>query len=392
MSITRRDFLNGVALNITAGLTPAAQVAAAAQRYPPALTGLRGSHIGSFEVAHEVGREGRKFPIDSLRSEERYDLVVVGGGISGLAAAYFYRRARPSDKILILDNHDDFGGHAKRNEFTLGGRLELINGGTLSIDSPKPYSAVADSLLKTLGIDPVALSEKYWRRDFYSSFGLRRGIFLDKETFGADHLVVVSDGKSWAERLASSPLSAQVRSDIARIEEAHIDCMPGLTSDEKKRRLAKMSYRDFLLNVVKADPGVVAFYQARTHGEWGVGIDAVSALDVWAFRLPGFQGLDLKPGAAPGQGFTAAGYAGDGGSYSFHFPDGNASIARLLVRDLIPDAVPGTSAEDVVTARIDYAKLDRAAAPVRIRLSSTAVRARNVGDAMSAKEVEIAYA
>jgi spermidine dehydrogenase len=408
--ITRRDFLGGVPLAIggavAGGLLPAAAAQApqdAPGYYPPASTGLRGSHPGSFEAAHHLrdgdfwsqhppnppplAGEGRV----GAAAGETYDLVVVGGGISGLAAAHFYRQKHPDARILILENHDDFGGHAKRNEFALNGRTELMNGGTLMIDSPHPYSAVADGLLKTLGIDPVALNNACTHSDFYPSLGLRHGIFLDKETFGADHLIVEADGKPWAALLAPSPLPPQVQKDIARIEEAQIDYMPGLSSDEKKRQLAKMSYRDFLLNVVKADPGVIAFYQARSHGEWGVGIDAVAALDVWAFRFPGFQGLDLKLGAVPGLGFTAAGYADDGGSYRFHFPDGNASIARLIVRDLIPDAVPGTSAEDVVTARIDYGKLDRATSPVRIRLSSTVVRARNVGDPASCNEVEIAY-
>src|SRR6476619_1882813 len=114
-SITRRDFLNGAALTIAAGLTPAAQLAAQPARYPPALTGLRGQHAGSFEIAHALAREGRKFPIGGRPVEENCDLVVVGGGISGLAAAWFYRRARPSARVLILDSLDDFGGHAKRN-------------------------------------------------------------------------------------------------------------------------------------------------------------------------------------------------------------------------------------------------------------------------------------
>jgi spermidine dehydrogenase len=265
-----------------------------------------------------------------------------------------------------------------------------MNGGTLEINSPRPYSTVADGLLTTLGIDPVALDKKCTDYKFYSSRGLGRGLFFDKETFGADKLVVETSGFSWPQLLAQSPLSPQVQRDIARIEEAKIDYLHGLSSDDKKSRLSRMSYRDFLLNVVAADPGVIAFYQARTHGEWGVGIDAVSALDVWALGFPGFQGLGLAPGAAPHMGYTAAGYA-DGGSYKFHFPDGNASIARLLVRDLIPDSVPGHSAEDVVTARIDYARLDRPASSVRIRLSSTVVRARNVGDPDSATDAEIAY-
>src|SRR2546423_7671537 len=136
MSITRRDFLNGAALTIAAGLTPAVQLAAQPNRYPPVLMGLRGQHEGSFEAAHALAREGRKFPIDGLPIDETYDLVVVGGGISGLAAAWFYRRAKPSARILILDNHDDFGGHAKRNEFSLDGRRIVGYGGSPALPSP----------------------------------------------------------------------------------------------------------------------------------------------------------------------------------------------------------------------------------------------------------------
>src|SRR5256885_111873 len=188
--ITRRDFLNGMALTIGAGLTPAAQLAADPSRYPPALTGLRGQHPGSFEVAHAMARGDRHYPIDTLPVEETYDLVVVGGGISGLAAAWFFRRAAgPDARILVLDNHDDFGGHAKRNEFTLGQRLLIGYGGSQSIQSPRTlYSEVAKGLLRDLGVD-IERFDTAFDRNLYSSLGLSRGVFFAREAFGSDVLV-----------------------------------------------------------------------------------------------------------------------------------------------------------------------------------------------------------
>ena len=406
--IDRRDFLNGIAVAAGAlggGLLGGGGAWAAAgwpqdlPGYdPPTLTGLRGSHAGSFENAHRL-RDGDFWSGSGGPQDtgETYDLVIVGGGISGLAAAHFYRAARPGARILILDNHDDFGGHAKRNDFHLDGKLHLLNGGTQGIDSPRPYSAVAGGLLTALGVDPVALTAACNQDKLYPSLGMGHGVFFDKETFGTDRLVAgvpsLWEGErgSWPDFLAKAPLSEAARRDIARIETQPIDYLPGLSSEEKKDRLSRISYRDYLLNIVKADPGAVAFYQSHTHGEWGVGIDAVSALDCWGFFMPGFQGLKLKPGSAPRMSLTPAGYA-DGGSYVFHFPDGNASIARLLVRGLVPGAVPGADCRDVVTAKVDYAALDRPDNPVRIRLSSICVRARNLGDPASARGVQIAYA
>jgi spermidine dehydrogenase len=412
--ITRRDFMNGAAMAIGASWLPHFSIGDLpgsqepqneAGYYPPMKTGLRGSHPGSFEVAHSL-RDGTFWdtagePIDT---GESYDLVVVGAGISGLSAAYFFReQSERSARALILENHDDFGGHAKRNEFRLGGKLHLLNGGTLGIDSPTPYSTVADGLLKKLGVDPPQFEKKYADDKVYRSLGLRSAVFFDKEIFGEDRLVMApgrgwrgeldqpSEAQNaWKEFLAKTPLSPQVQRDILRIETGKIDFMPGLSSAEKKARLSKMSYRDFLIDVVKADPGVIPFYQRQTEGEWGVGIDAEPALDCWGIGLSGFDGMGLEPGAAPHMSYSAAGYA-NGGSYDFHFPDGNASIARLLVRELIPDAVSGHTAEDIVTAQVDYNRLDRQAAPIRLRLNSTVVRVQNSGPRNSAKEVEIVY-
>jgi spermidine dehydrogenase len=412
--IPRRDFLNGAALALGAAVLPASssfqqpgrEPQNVAGYNPPVSTGLRGSHSGSFEIAHSL-RDGtfwKTAPPPKLL-DEAYDLVIVGAGISGLAAAHFFREhAGPSARILILENHDDFGGHARRNEFHLGGNLQLLNGGTMLIDSPTPYSEAASGLLKKLAIDPVALDKKCADHNFYRSLGLSGGIFFDRETFGADRLIpapahAVEDdgpgnasGSSWQEFLGKAPLSDAVRRDILRLQTAKIDYLPGLDSVEKKQKLSRISYKDFLLGIAKVDPGVVLFYQTRTNGEWGVGIDAEPALDCWALGLPGFQGMNLDPGAAPRMSYSAAGYA-NGGSDRFHFPDGNASIVRLLVRSLIPSAVPGNSVEDVVTARANYALLDSPHSPVRIRLNSTVVRARNLGNnGAPASSVEVTYA
>jgi spermidine dehydrogenase len=399
--VTRRDFIDGIAVTavaaaswpVLAAVDPDGAVPAPQDRpgyYPPTLTGMRGSHPGSFEAAHAL-RDGA-FPkpeAAAIETGEHYDLIVVGGGISGLAAAYFYRaKAGATARALILDNHDDFGGHAKRNEFALGGKIQLINGGTLGIDSPRPYSAVAAGLLTALGIDPVALTAHDADPGFYPSLGLGSGVFFDRETFGVDRLV---KGKlSSSEFLEHAPLSEAARRDIRRLETEPIDYLPGLSSPEKKARLSRISYRDYLLDLVKVDPSVIPLYQSRTHGEWGVGIDAVSALDVWPFGFPGLQGLKLDPGSAPHMGYTPGGYA-DGGSYKFHFPDGNASITRLLVRNLVPQAVPGSTVEDVVTARIDYGKLDRPEDIVRIRLGSLAVSVSSNGRPATQDAVEVVY-
>lgn len=410
-NITRRDFLNGMAIGAGGALASpwlegllAAQASAPSAQdqpgyYPPTRTGMRGSHPGAFEVAHAL-RDGTFWekagkPVDT---GEEYDLIVVGGGMSGLAAAYFYRKqAGTSSRILILDNHDDFGGHAKRNELHLNGRMLLTNGGTVAIESPFPYSKEARGLLTELGIDPPALEKKYGSRAFS---GLGFGYFFDKETFGSERLVTNAPGGfygrqgtsgKWADFLAQTPLSAEAQRDIARIQEAKIDYMEGVPQEQKKARLSKMSYKDFLLNVVKAHPDVIPFYQTRTHGLYGIGIDAVPALDCWAIHFPGFEGMGLDRVPSKGLTFTALGEVTPQEEYHFHFPDGNASIARMLVRSLVPGSAAGSTAEDIVTAKVDYSHLDHKDFPIRIRLNSTAVAARPIGDSASGKQVEIVY-
>jgi spermidine dehydrogenase len=382
--ISRRDFLNGMALTVASGVTPALQIAADPGRYPPALTGLRGQHPGSFEVAHEIVRTRNRHPIDGLAVEESYDLIVVGGGISGLAAAWFFRRAAGANaRILVLDNHDDFGGHAKRNEFTLDQRRIIGYGGSQSIQSPRTlYSNVAKGLLHDLGVD-VAQFETAFDRRLYSSLGLSRGVFFAREAFGRDVLVpgdataIAADGlprrfinsKPLDELVATFPISDASKTQLLALYDGTRDPLAAKSDEEKLKLLKAISYRDYLIKICGCSEEVANCFQGRTLGFFGLGCDAVPAADLRAMGYPGFASL----------GLPADTHAEWKEPYIYHFPDGNASLARLLVRSLVPGVAPGHTMDDIVLAPFDYDALDRRGQNVRIRLDSTCIDVREAG-------------
>lgn len=377
--ISRRDFIQGTlftGLGLSFPLTAAERVAGVGTPdpyYPPRWTGLRGSAPGTFEQAHALVAQAPFEPAQN--TGEAYDLVVVGAGISGLSAAHFYLKRHPNARVLLLDNHDDFGGHARRNEFKQDGITRLMNGGTFAIESPRPYSGVADGVLKDLGIDAAALARTAMHPEVYRQYGLTRSIYFDAETFKSSALVAGYEKSNIAFWLQRTPLNANARAAVLRIEHGAQPIWQDIDSDARKRRLLKISYANFLAQVLKAPPEVVALYQSSTKGEWGVGADAVSALDAWGIGLPGFVDLKLAPGSIPGMGFTPAGYADTGGSVFMHFPDGNATIARGLVRTLIPKALPPHGLNALVNVPLNYEALDSPESQaVRLRLKSTVFR------------------
>jgi len=380
-SISRRDFINGVSVAIGASLLPACAredtqplPISMSSYYPPAATGMRGSHPGSFEIAH-AAVQGSKW--EAEESGEKYDLVVVGAGLSGLSAAYLYRRdVDPNARILVLDNHDDFGGHAKRNEFTLDGETYIGFGGTMLIESPKTYPAVSAQLIRELGIDTDRNSE-FVHYEELESMGLERGTFFDKETFGADFLTTGDQGL--ADGLSDAPLSDSAKGELKRLFANEKNYLPDMEPKERRAVLEAHSYREYLETFAGIGDEVLTFVQKLPHGVWAIGADALPAWMAYLQGYPGFADMDV--------GF---GDEGKDDMERFRFPDGNATIARLLVRKIVPGSAPGDSMDDIVTARFDYSSLDKPDNGTRIRLQSTVVDLRHRDGDLNA-DVDVSY-
>ena len=339
--IPRRDFLNGMALGVAgaamagdwtgAAASPGPSRPAGEPAYPPLRLGLRGQHASAIEsfAAIRRGDFAAAYPSIDVDTSETYDLVIVGGGLSGLAAAYFWHKALPNQRVLVLDNHDDFGGHAKRNEFVYKGRTYLAYGGTMSVATPYPYSYMAKQLLVDLGVD-VPRNAEFQNRALFEQYQLGAGTFFDKEHFGEDRLVAGTGRPSWTEFFAKAPLSDAARRDLARLYGKNPDYLHGKSVEQKLALLARISYQEFLLTHAKMSPDALPFFLGQG-GRNNKRVDTTPALEAARAGRIGFDGLGLPDEESFRQG-----------SFTFHFPDGNASIARLLVSRLAPKAIPGT--------------------------------------------------
>jgi spermidine dehydrogenase len=377
--ITRRDFMNGVAVSTAATLLTPYELMAQAPPgltsvdYPPTLTGMRGNHPGSFEVSHALAWGGGK-PVAHLKLAEHYDLVIVGAGVSGLAAARFYQKRMGSDaRILLLDNHDDFGGHAKRNEFHEGGRMLLGVGGSVNLENPGDYSEMAKGILDELGIDLEAMKTNIGEFSILSSDTGTALAFPGAE----GHVSVV--GK-WSEfmlgigdyesAVRALPMPEAEQDKLIELFSGEVDYLSDLSLSEKQSYVESVSYGQFLTERVGLARETVSIFYPVPKLIYGPAGLRVSVMEAFYLGCPGVQGMSWLSELA--EQLVAAITSPD--QSSLYFPDGNASVARLLVHKLIPTVAPDTKGfEDIATSRFDYGALDRADQAVRLRLNSTVV-------------------
>ena len=331
---------------------------------------------------------GAKFGHPDEQTDATYDLVVVGGGISGLAAVYFYLQQEGTDKkVLVIDNHDDFGGHARRNEFEVDGQELIGHGGSQSLESPGQYSKQAAQLLRDVGID-VDRFYDYFDRDYFQRQGLGPAIYFSREEYGKDQTLpnVMGDftggfdSSGLKKVIETYPISDESKASLAALLQSEEDYLAGRSNSEKIELLNSISYTDFLRDHIGVTEEVITIVRDRVNSYWGFGLDALSALEGWRMDQPGTFGLDLK--------LDQESLWSSEEPYIFHFPDGNAGVARALVRALIPGALPGTTMPELALGKVDYSKLDRASNGVRVRLNSTAVDVRHTADQ---SDVDVTY-
>lgn len=385
--IDRRDFIQNVSLASLALAIPGVSFTKETSKighsqsanqnyYPPIKTGLRGSHPGAFENAHKIAREGKKWQTSKDTGEE-YDLVVVGGGISGLASAYSYLKNFPDSRILIVENHDDFGGHAKRNEFHQGGEMRLSWGGTMNLEYPM-FSDNVNEFLEEIGVDIEKLVKQ---TDFNYGDDGKNGpaIYFDKQTYGKDVLSVPCNFRGFSlEKLAMKvhefPISAKSRKSLKDFVSSRTNITKSMNKEQIHEMMHKTSYIDFLVRFGKLTPEAAELFVKTTDGYWGVSAHSLSVAECVDSGVPieHILGKDPKETNNKSVGGTVA-----------MFPDGNASIARILVKKLIPTVTTNKESEDIVTAEFKYSQLDKKTNKVNIRLNSTVINVKHQSDKSS---------
>jgi spermidine dehydrogenase len=379
--ITRRDFVNGTLAVAGAALASRPQVSLGAT---DTFTGYGG--VGDYarangntwpvvQAAHRV-RDGAYGPaaFSGAKSAGDFDLIVVGGGIAGLSAAYYFAKVAPGKRLLLLENHPMLGGEARQNEFQVDGERLLGPQGSNDFIVPAPDGhSLTDAFFTEFSL-PREYEWQGWAPDLkllrfapdnYSSMdGFQEtqvdvGHYFDQRQ-GLEAPAWLRN--IWGNKLEGTPFSETARRDLLRWRANH-----GPVGEVENRYLDTLTYKDYLEGVRGYDPAVTAFVEPIVGLLAGVSADAASA------RL----GRQLVE--SPERPMALS------------YPGGNSVFARALLRGLLPDALPGGDFSDLLYGGVNFAALDRTSAPIRIRLGATAIRVEHQGRDPAAGIVEVVY-
>lgn len=368
-AITRRDFLQGMALS----------VAASRLRLGPN-DGLLGQTPGAMALGHRV-RDG-ELPAEVVDTGESYDLVVVGAGIAGLASAYLYYQEAPGEpSILLLDNHDEFGGHARRNVMEYGGQRLIAPGGTFALEDVEDSPEEALEFFRRIGLDPERLA-LYRDPKFRERFGLSPAVVFDSRVFGGARSTWVNrwNETPYEEFFARCPLSEAARNDLVELYTTRKNYLPD--SNTLEAELHSMSWEKFVREKMGLGDDAVRFVDLYSTDLIGLGCDAASALEGYAIG-PGFFGMG-------GEGFyEEAGMLKYGYRPVNRYPDGNHTVARQLLKGILPRAIEGENTmEGVFNGEPRNDELDRSENRVKLRLSSMVTRIQEKGETVDVDYVQ----
>jgi len=391
--IHRRDFLNSTLLAsggaLLTGLSPAQMLGAEDWTGYGGVGDYAHSNGNTAEVMNAAHRI-RDHAYDTLSKDvtdtgESFDCVVVGGGISGLAAALFFRRMAGTGKsCIVLDNHPIFGGEAKRNEFDVDGHRLIAHQGSAFFPIPYPRSFIA-RFYDSIGVDWQKFEYQTWGgpvpelplgRTPYQMLGMQPksyGFYFGAK-FGHPTGFWLTD--PWGRKLEGAPISSEAREDLMRWH-AGADPKferPKYAGDGVSRALDGITLEQHLMDLYHINRETVrTFLSPVEGGGYGLGPDALSGYCAYAADM--LHPLDISESTGTQM-----------------FPDGNAGFARHMVKQLVPDAFEGPATlENLCNARINFSALDRAGRLMRIRQNATVASVKHEGEAEKSNFVDVVY-
>ena len=392
--VTRRDFLNGMLLGTGALLL---ELPAPLKLFAQSQTGYGFGGTGDYATSNGntsavisafqaiQNGEYRSVSREIIDTSESYDLVIVGGGLSGLGAVYeFNKVSLRQARCLILENHPIFGGAAKRNEFLVQGQ-RLIGPQASNafgiIDRPgipgyDVYSELGIPTEFEYGELPPGLKPL----DFdTTNFGYR--LWFDAKSIGHYFRGQGQDTSGkwvtnlWENKLAGAPYPDKVRKDFLRWRNVADRQYDG---DGYDRWLDSMTYKDYLEKILKLDPEITRYADPVLASVVGLGCDVISAYAARQVSMPGFPEFQ--------------GHRSLRNSHWHSFPGGNDGFSRYFIKALIPEAIEGgKSFADIHNGRVRFPALDLEGNKVRIRLGSSVVWVEHEDGSIPGKGATVIY-